>query len=582
MAGRGLPLKTDTAISRIPQVTGSGQAQIAQANAFARIADAAATIGEGEYRKEEQERARQAAGDFSAKAQETPSGTAVAVPQQSGWFGYEGRLERSYNNMIEALSVDRAKKDVTQAAAKFRAEKFGDVAGFEQSMDAWRSTYMKGALPEVAVEIQTVLDSLIADGAGSVLQDRINADVTEARSGMVAEIESLASQLETMMAAGAGETDPEAVASLSKQLQDRMTTRVRNPLYGYSDMEGELDAAALRDRLLVAGLVPEVRRIYEAEGYAAALEGADEMVLSLGRDQAATVAMRSRLQGEVNVLHQITNAKQEAAREKEIADAKALEARGTALDQRATRIIHDPNSSLQDRVAAVNDAAPYITGSRYGELYNKAMKGPGGDDDEGGRQFAMLMQLARQGDLSPDEAFEAGLGLNGSQLNQILAQIDSRNNEDLKAGYEILSGAFARGGMLDAVNFSSLAAAESEAGDELRRWYEKNPEASVNDITTQARVIAGRRGRQQAVILLAPSLNNLPLEAGNMSGVPTIAQIDAQIELLQDRIAALPDTTFNWQRATLPPGASSPEPLTRELVRLLEVKRLLELSNGPG
>lgn len=564
MAGRGLPLKTDTAVSQIPMATGAGQAFQVQASMFGRIADVATAVGADFAKKAQEDAARDAQKDFVAKSKTTPEGTPVAVPERRGLFGWEDRTSKAYNNMIEALTLDRTKKDVAKAAAEQRAKNYGDVEGFRKAMSGWTSGYMKSAPLETATEIELTLQDAISTGEQAVLDDRIQADIKEAREEMDAGIEALMSETETLLREGIGAMNSETVQQKSAELRDRLDIKAKNPLYGYSDGQRELDSAAMADRLMVASLVPEVRKVFDENGFPDALDAADQLALGLGRDEAATSNIRQRLRQEVNLMNQNLNARQEAEREKERAQAAKDKVTGTALDQQATRTIYNPSATMEQRIAAVNAAAPYVTGDRYSSLYRLAVKGPSGDDDDGGQGFARLMYLARKGQLSEDEAFEQGsaLGLSGSKLNQVMEEVERRQSTDLKAGNEIISGAFARSQF--STDFGPLAAAEAEAKEDLRRWREQNPEATVNEVTNAAREISVKRGRASAVSMLS----EINAKSGDFDA-PTIPAIDARLETLEDQLA---DT---------PAGTSAEAEITRKYQQLQEVKRLLELGNGP-
>lgn len=558
MAGSFLPLQVDAPITRAPQVSGSGQAADVQASAFGRVADAAAVIGKDLQRRgiEEAQRAGQA--DFAVAAPAAPDGEPVFLQKRKSLLGLPTVFDSAYNNMVEGLSLDRAKADASETIITLRGKHFGDVEGFSKELEAWRGGYLKNAPMELTGPMDALIQGQAREARQLVVADRTNADIKEARDAMDAGLESLLSETEVLLRDGVIAMDTPEVRERLAEINDRLDIKANNPLFQYSAEERALDADALADRMAIAALVPEVRRTFEQEGYAGALETADAMAATMNRDEAGTSRIRQRLREEANLMQQNANALQQAERARDLAEADARERLGASLDQAAVRSIYSPQATQEARLAAVNAAAPYITGSRYGELYSLAVKGPDGDDDAGGQDFARLMHLARQGQLSPDEAFEQGAGMSGSKMNQLQEEIAQRQNKDLAAGEEILNGAFAQG----AFEFApALAASEAEAKEELRRWRERSPDATALEITQQAREIAARRGRTAAIAVIS----DINARSADFTA-PTPDAVDARMQEIEDALES---------------GALEEGEAVRQYQQLQEVKRLLDLADGP-
>ncbi|MBI1359874.1 MAG: hypothetical protein GC155_06260 [Alphaproteobacteria bacterium] len=555
MAGSGLPLKVQTGPSPIPQISGAGDAAQFEASTFAEVARSASLIGADLRRQSVVDAKKKAVKDFGQQEQQTHDGQLVASPEHKGFLGIKLASDEAYNNMIEALTLERAKTDATDQVVQLRADHFGDVSGFNQALDGWRKGYMEHALPETAPQVHQIIEQTARDGQRAVISDRVQADIKEARSAMDAGIERLTGDAEILLKDGAAPDSPDVKEKLA-EIQDRLTTKVNNPLYEYSAEEHGLDADALATRMEVAALTPEVRKAFNKGGYASALEAADTITDALHRDQATTVKIRSALRNEANLLETVENAKQSAQREADAAETKRRKEVGTKLDEAAVRRIYDPEAKAPDRIKAVEAAAPYITGDRFGTLYKLAVKGPNSEGDDG-IDYPRLMQLARTGQLTADEAFDQGAGLTGTHLNSILDEVQRHQDKDFKAGDDILKGAFAQSQFEFA---PALAASEAEANEELRAWRQRNPEADALVVTQKAREIAARRGRSAAVTMVS-DIN----ARTSTTTAPTTKDVTARMQELEDGIDS---GTLDEDRAV------------EEYQQLKEVLRLLELGDG--
>lgn len=464
------------------------------ASAYSQLAQSARVVGDLVRKREIEAGQEEGSTAFAMAAADAQPGESVSVPtRKGGLLDALGVKDEAYYQTVQTLQVTRAEKDAARALLDIRGETVGAPQQFEQAAREWKQSYLSGLNdPAVVAAVDAELDKQIEKTYLDIAEDRQKTDIKEARAGMDAKLAGIESDMDALLREYGG--DAAAMGEFIQLNADRenlLSIKADNPLYAYSDDERDLDDAKFERRVQTAVLTPQIRRVYDEEGYAAALEAVDEVAGSLGLDGAEAVSMRSSLRNELNLMQQVDAAKEaeEAARDKRrkdyLKDVKDREERNF-IDT-----LNNPEISQEDKLADLREIRDLLSPDEYSG-YLKDITG--GSDGLPVNQYAELRNMARAGELSRDDL--PNLRVSQSQLNTLVSDVDKYQSSVAKAGMVVLDGGFKQG----AFDFDpSFAAIGAEAEAEYDRWLDENPEATAEQARVRAREIAAERGRNMAV-----------------------------------------------------------------------------------
>ena len=281
--------------------------------------------------------------------------------------------------------------------------------------------------------------------------------------------------------------------ALENEASNIVDILVDNPLYGWSAERG---AEAL-DELMNQGTellqVQGMEQVYFEDGSLAAMNFIDESVNRMTLDQGERIGARSRLQGRLSILQQMT-ALEEDAKEEEVDRIKAqAEASANAFEADLLSRMGEGEKPSRTDMMRLNAfvTAGIIKPARMSVYVNARTSDDPSQDDVLNR--INLIEYARSG-VSRQDVVDQATALVSSQTvgieayNEALSAAWEESQDDrLREGEDMIDGLFAASWMDRA--FGGVQAKKAEAKSDLRSWFANNPDVTIMDVRERARRI---------------------------------------------------------------------------------------------
>lgn len=242
-------------------------------------------------------------------------------PFASGEFA-EARIQARQSSFLAGIRTDIDKRE-----AEVRNDHRYDPEAYQAQIDRVVSTFIQGAPPEFAVDVETYARGKAQNGFASVAQARTQRDDAETVQGLATRAATLN---ETMIALAAnGERDtPEYLAAQTEHAEIQ-TMRASNPAVLYSEDQRIADDDKLTDDIMIADVTRLAMEQYSdggrgQPGFAAASRFLRTEVLEGEAFKDIDPGRLRRMHGEA--VRQVT-AFSQADREEQRAEAEAERAR---------------------------------------------------------------------------------------------------------------------------------------------------------------------------------------------------------------------------------------------------------------
>lgn len=506
----GLPRVQGRAITAPGSIQNAGAGDAAAASMFNRVAQSALQIGKALEPMEIKQGEEDARKDWLELEKENEGRGPGNVTKRSGFLGLTTAGDVAYNNMMETLYLQKTQAALLEKAQELqnRTETFGDVDAFDADFSKFVEGYGGGLDPEFADEFFLEAEKIQQGTRLKIAQAKQAADQKEA----IATMDTVLSNLENEILAAeqAGSLVGESGRTLDQLYTDyalQSAEKTNNPLYQYSEVQAQRDFKDFKVRAMAAGMTPEIRDVFLIDGYAAALQWADDQATGLGLPPAETSSIRNALRNEVNLMRQNQAALEAERKEIDEAARKAREAAADEADMRVTDAwLNDlPKEEIRRRLDIFRNLTD--DPARYSTLANKVMDSKESEPMPA-NLFATFLSAADRGELT--EAQIWNLPGDSTQLKTLLDRSNQWQDDAVRAGKDTLNAYFAKAdaliGSMDPNDYDKgqlLKVDQAAAHNELQSWIEeqtvdgKRPRRQ--EIVDEAQKIAVRYGRASGV-----------------------------------------------------------------------------------
>lgn len=416
------------------------------------------------------------------------------------------RQDQIYNQVVQAGVLATSKSDMQDALNDLRAKHKFDPEAFTAEANEYIEGYTSG-LSKRNLDIELLqaveLDAKNAFAAeGSritetvrVLQTKETQDALERRMSQVnAEVATLLER------EGLNAVNGDEYAQLESEFVDMIDILVENPIYGWSAERGAeaVDGLLNSATEIVAGQGLEA--VYHKDGAAAALKYIDGAVNGMTLDQQERIGARSRLSQNLSVLQQMTALERAEAKRTNDETIEKLKLGARSFEADVLMRLGKGEKPTEGELGRMKMyvKAGAMTPTRMQTYVNAATaEEPSVSND---LNVAALFDYARSPGTTRDEIEQQSLAgiINGdltwADRERVLDEYSKSQDDRFTAGTDALNGYFATG-MMD-IDTGAVKAAKAEAEAALGRWYQRNPEASADDVARQAKTLAVEYGRR--------------------------------------------------------------------------------------
>ena len=578
----GLPDVQGRAITAPGEIRGAGVADAQAASMFDKVAGAAQQIGQVVDARAVKQAKKDALKDFNDRdqfAEDIGADNLGKFNKRSGALGLQTAGDHAYNNMVEALYLQRSKTDISAKAAELRADpkNFGNVEEFDEGMSAFRDGMAEDVDPNFAEQVFYELDSVQQTVRGQVAGDRQAAVITEAKQAMDTNLSEAEDGIDAILR----ERGPSAlldddVVKMMGELADQRAIKVGNPLYAYSQEQADAEDGAFRTKLAVSSALPTIETHFKDKGYAATLQFADDTAAARKGSAKDRETLRSALRQEVNLLQQNRNAllaEQEAA---EKARKQQLEDLGDEYDKRASDVRYRPGATTDEKVAAVLATRPYVAPARYGTLM-AAVYDETTNKGVGDTEFTQYRIMAMRNELDVDQVMELSQ-FTSTQRDQLLDEIEKTGDNVRKTGIDRIKASYKQGTkFINNQTAQQLATREVQTIDQFDRWLEGlDHTPNPREVSDQINAILSSGG--MSTVLVESSSYLLPSPRGFPPKPEELAAARERIK--QDYRATLralgPDMRETATGGADPSTEEARLKLAEEMLLLDEIERSLD------
>lgn len=496
-----LPQVQRNTIQTQPSVAATGSADAAT-SLFSTLAQSSQRLRQDLQPYLDQQTRDQAASDvLTAQENRDDSGLALDVPTRRVLT----RQDQIYNQVVSAGVIATSRADFADEIKRLSETHRFDPEGYSSAADEYIEGYTSGLEKrdlsmEMVLELETsARQSFAQEGARIEAQAR-EAQVKETQDSMERRLSQVSAEMATLIENdGLGGVTSTSFADLEKEASDIVDILVDNPLYGWSAEQGAEAIDALMNQGTELLQVQGMEQVYYEDGALAALKFIDESVNRMTLDQGERIGARSRLQGRLSILQQMTaleedekEAESDAIKEQAEASANAFEA------ELLTRMSEGekPNRIDMMRLNAFVTAG-IIKPARMGVYVNA--KTSTDSTPSGELQQLALIEYARSGVDRQDVVDQAVNLMSDGEVgleayNSALSAWEESQDDTLRQGEEIIDGLFAASWMDRA--FGGVQAKKAEALSDLRNWKSQHPDATIQDVRNRARIIGQEYQRE--------------------------------------------------------------------------------------
>lgn len=535
----GLPEVQGRSITAPGQIRDAGLADRAAASMYERVAQGAMQIGKALEPLAVKDGEQDAIRDWMELEKQNEGRGAGKITKRSGFLGLQTAGDIAYNNMMEALYLQKTQAALQTKAQELRndPETFGNVEAFDTNFAKFVEGYSAELDPEFAEEFFLEAEKIRNATRLKIAEQRQASDQAEAISMMDASLGALEDEIIAAESHGAlvGESG-RALDDLYSDYAYQLAQKTNNPLYRYSKAEADRDYRAFKIRVTAATLTDDARTTFLTQGYASALQWADDAASNLGLPPSETATIRNTLRNEINLMRQNQSA-QEA--EQAAISAAARQAREEAAEEAEKRFIDavNRNAPMAEKQAALALVRDLSTATRYQTLSGMLY----GEDSKGMpvQSFAELRSRARAGEISEADLYD--MNLTQGQLGTLFSDIEKAGDSRRRRAYDRISAAFmvptGLASKMSDETRARMARDEQLALEEFDYWFDNqqrppSPEESLRMVDS----IIARKGTKS--VLATTSRYVRPDLTGNVSSRDIDAAEDAlTADLKAGRIA---------------------------------------------